>query len=193
MKIYLIRHGKTKGNSEGRYIGKTDEPLLEESRKELLSTKDKLPVLDCCYVSPMLRCRQTAEVLFPDAKQIIVDDFREFDFGDFENKNYQELNGNEDYQRFIDSNGEAPFPGGESKESFAKRVNLAFADLVSHVSKSGEETIAIVAHGGTVMAILAEYAEVRKNYYDWMVKNGKGYAGTISIQDKIVIEDIVNV
>ena len=30
MDVYLIRHGKTKGNLEGRYIGTTDEPLCEE-------------------------------------------------------------------------------------------------------------------------------------------------------------------
>lgn len=193
MKIYLIRHGKTKGNSEGRYIGQTDEPLLEESKVELLETKEVLPELDCCYVSPMLRCRETADILFPSAKQLVIEDFREFNFGDFENKNYQDLNGNPDYQKFIDSNGESPFPGGESKAEFAKRVNKAFKELVLNAVAQGQETIAIVAHGGTVMAILAEYARERKNFYDWMVKNGRGYAGELSVLEGIWIEDIVNV
>ena len=35
MDVYLIRHGKTKGNLEGRYIGTTDEPLCEEGKQSL--------------------------------------------------------------------------------------------------------------------------------------------------------------
>ena len=33
--LYLIRHGKTYGNTLGRYIGTTDEPLCEEGREAL--------------------------------------------------------------------------------------------------------------------------------------------------------------
>ena len=35
MEIILIRHGKTKGNLEKRYIGVTDEPLTDEGAHEL--------------------------------------------------------------------------------------------------------------------------------------------------------------
>ena len=35
MKIYLIRHGKTPGNQLQRYIGITDEPVLEEDQERL--------------------------------------------------------------------------------------------------------------------------------------------------------------
>ena len=35
IKIAMIRHGKTYGNTLGRYIGVTDEPLCEEGKKEL--------------------------------------------------------------------------------------------------------------------------------------------------------------
>ena len=40
MDIYLIRHGKTKGNLEGRYIGTTDEPLCEEGKQSLMQMAD---------------------------------------------------------------------------------------------------------------------------------------------------------
>ena len=35
MRIYLIRHGKTPGNQLNRYIGITDEPVLEEDQEQL--------------------------------------------------------------------------------------------------------------------------------------------------------------
>lgn len=110
--LLLIRHGKTAGNLLGRYIGsRTDEPLCEEGREGLGGKQ--LPEVERLYASPMKRCVETAELLWPgfDQKKIeIVTDLRECDFGDFENKNYKELSGNEDYQAWIDSNGTRHFP-----------------------------------------------------------------------------------
>lgn len=59
MKIYLIRHGKTKGNLEERYIGRTDEPLCEAGRENL--KKYQYPQVEMVFTSPMKRCMQTAE------------------------------------------------------------------------------------------------------------------------------------
>ena len=39
MKAILIRHGKTKGNAEQRYIGTTDECLTNEGIEEILNLK----------------------------------------------------------------------------------------------------------------------------------------------------------
>ena len=60
----LIRHGKTAGNRERRYMGgRTDEPLLPEERQFL--QKKKAPEVTRVFVSPMKRCVETAEILFP--------------------------------------------------------------------------------------------------------------------------------
>ena len=40
MKVLLLRHGKTKGNEEHRYIGRTEEGLSELGKKELLRKKE---------------------------------------------------------------------------------------------------------------------------------------------------------
>lgn len=71
MKVLLIRHGRTKGNTEHRYVGRTDEHLLNEERQRL---EKKKPVLDHLlagsetffYISPMARCRETAKILAGD-------------------------------------------------------------------------------------------------------------------------------
>ena len=67
----------------------------------------------------MKRCLETAAILYPDVPVEIIPDFRECDFGLFENKNHAELNGRQDYQAWIDSVGELPFPGGEGRRKFA--------------------------------------------------------------------------
>ena len=75
------------------------------------------------FVSPMLRCRQTAEILFPQIPQIEIDPWREMDFGEFEGKNYAQLNGDLRYQAWIDSGGTLAFPGGESREAGIQSVS----------------------------------------------------------------------
>ena len=49
-------------------------------------------------------------------------EFTEIDFGEFEGKNYEELKGNDAYQKWIDSGGALPFPNGESRDDYVKRV-----------------------------------------------------------------------
>ena len=185
--LILIRHGKTAGNLLGRYIGsRTDEPLCDEGREELAGKQ--LPEVERLYVSPMKRCVETAEILWPgfDRKKMQkVMDLRECDFGDFENKNYKELSGNGDYQAWIDSNGTLPFPNGESMDAFKNRCLEAFARIVEEVSGAEQEWIAsgktgifragIVVHGGTIMAILEQYGYPKAAYFDYQVKNGCGY------------------
>ncbi|MCI6879243.1 MAG: histidine phosphatase family protein [Clostridiaceae bacterium] len=185
--LILIRHGKTAGNLLGRYIGsRTDEPLCDEGREGLAGKQ--LPEVERLYVSPMKRCVETAEILWPgfDRKKMQkVTDLRECDFGDFENKNYKELSGNGDYQAWIDSNGTLPFPNGESMDAFKNRCLEAFARIVEEVSGAEQEWIAsgktgifragIVVHGGTIMAILEQYGYPKAAYFDYQVKNGCGY------------------
>ena len=185
--LILIRHGKTAGNLLGRYIGsRTDEPLCDEGREGLAGKQ--LPEVERLYVSPMKRCVETAEILWPgfDRKKMQkVTDLRECDFGDFENKNYKELSGNGDYQAWIDSNGTLPFPNGESMDAFKSRCLEAFARIVEEVSGAEQEWIAsgktgifragIVVHGGTIMAILEQYGYPKAAYFAYQVKNGCGY------------------
>ena len=68
LKILLIRHSMTAGNKLGRYIGaRTDEPLCEEGIRLLENIS--YPPVQRVFVSPMRRCRETAEILFPGAKK----------------------------------------------------------------------------------------------------------------------------
>ena len=87
--IEMIRHGKTYGNTLGRYIGVTDEPLCEEGKKEL--EQRTMDTVELLFVSPLKRCLETADILYPYAKQVKIPEFAECNFGEFENKNYQEL------------------------------------------------------------------------------------------------------
>ena len=170
MEIVLIRHGKTAGNLRGAYVGRTDEPLCEEG-KALLSEKH-VPEVERVFASPMKRCVQTAEILYPKQHPFLINDLKECDFGRFEGKTWQELSADPEYQAWIDSGGMAPFPEGESHEAFVKRCCKGFSEAYRQSENEGCQRMAIVAHGGTIMAILDAWSEPHKDYFDWQIKNG---------------------
>lgn len=172
MTAVLIRHGATQGNLEGRYIGcRTDEPLCPQGIAALAGRS--YPPVTRVFVSPMLRCAQTAAILYPGLSVTVVHGLRECDFGEFENRNYAELNGHPAYQRFIDSGGEAAFPGGECRAEFAARCVRAYKE--ASLSVGPEETAAFIVHGGTIMAIMERYARPAGRYFDFQVRAGEGF------------------
>ena len=169
-----MRHGKTEANKDGRYLGRTDVPLCREGEEEALAG-GTMPGVALVYVSPMLRARRTAELCFPNAVQKPVPDFREMDFGIFEGKNYEEMTGDPEYQKWVDGMCRGKCPGGESMPEFIDRVFAAFDVIVRGAVAAGEKKLFITAHGGTVMALLSRCARPEKDYYNWYVKNCQGY------------------
>lgn len=184
IKIVLIRHSKTIGNLYGRYIGKTDEHLCEEG--VILAQSKIFPQVSHIYLSPLKRCIETADIIYKELNPIIIDELRECDFGDFENKNYKDLSGNRDYQKWIDSNGSIPFPNGENPEEFKKRSIIGFDKVVENIIENKINDAAIIAHGGTIMSILDKYSYPNKDFYCWQVGNCCGYI--IEINDKLWIK-----
>ena len=121
--LLLIRHGKTPSNREHRYLGVTEEALSGEGRKqlEILAEKDILKKPWLLFISPMLRCQESAGILFPGKKVYPIEEWREMNFGAYEGKNYEDLKNDSYYQKWIDSNGTLPFPEGESQQEYIKR------------------------------------------------------------------------
>ena len=127
MKVWLLRHGRTAYNREQRYQGLRDIPLSPEGEAELRQA-DFAP--ETVWVSPLCRARRTAEILFPSARQVVVEDLREMDFGAFEGRNYAEMEHDPDYRAWVDSGCEGRCPGGESRTEFCDRVCGAMEHLL---------------------------------------------------------------
>lgn len=171
IEYYLIRHGMTYGNSLKRYIGVTDEPLLEQGIVKLKGVS--YPKVDAVFTSPRIRCLQTSKIIYPEEQQIqVVEGLAECNFGTFENKNYKELEDNPDYQAWIDSNGTMAFPEGESHEAFKARCVKAFLEISKRCEEFGYKYVAIIAHGGTIMSILETYGTPKKSFYEWWINHG---------------------
>lgn len=187
MKIAFIRHGYTPGNLEHRYIGRTNEQLsaygIEELRKHIYPEADRV------ISSPMKRCIETAEIIYPGIEPIIAENFCECDFGDFEGRNYSELNGDTNYQQWIDSGGEMPFPNGESMHDFRERCCDTFINEISRLPRNS--SVAMIVHGGTVMSVLSRFCIPESSYFDFQVKNGCGFLTEWNGQKIKILSEII--
>ena len=176
-KIHLIRHGLAEGGAEGKYIGHTDVPLTEEGRRQLLQMKRdyEYPEVDAVLSSPLVRCLETARLLYPDKAPLIFDNLIEYDFGEFEGMTADELKGEKEFAQWLSGGPEAEAPFGESNEKFQKRVCRAFYDIVNGVVKAGQTSVAIVTHGGVIMTIMEMFAIPQAPMHEWLTPNGCGY------------------
>lgn len=170
MELYFIRHGMTAGNRLRRYIGSTDEPLSEEGIRQAGQAGCGISCRRV-YVTPLRRSAQTASILFPAAEQITVEDFREMDFGRFENRSAAEMEQDADYRAWVEGGCTGRCPGGESRAEFTRRVCNAFAALAERLRAEGARQAVFVVHGGTIMAILERFALPGRDYYDYRSEN----------------------
>ena len=175
--ICLIRHGKTEGNIRRAYIGASDQPLCSQGITELIEIIDGrgYPMADHVFVSPMLRCIQTMEIIYNNIPFSIVAELRECDFGSFEGKTHDELKDNSEYQRWIDNGSKGVFPAGENTQRFKERCWQGFEKITAQVITDSIRNSALVVHGGTIMSILEKYAQDCLDFFHWQTENGSGY------------------
>lgn len=167
MRIVFIRHFKTKGNLEKRYVGRTDEDILD------CEIDKAYPKTQIVFVSHYKRCLQTAIKIYPDTEIIKIEKLNETDFGDFEYKNFYDLQNDKIYKLWLESEGKMGFPNGEAYEEFNTRTIDGFLEAVKYAKKRNLEDIAFVIHGGSIMAILSHF--LNGNFYDYQASNGCGY------------------
>ena len=182
----MLRHGATASNQEHRYLGRTDESLSSDGKEALQVLRHRYPKIDYIFSSPMKRCLETAQILYPNQKIRIIKEWEEMHFGDFEGKNYMELKENASYQKWIDSNATLPFPNGESREDFIERCKQGFYNMLLQLKKLHPEnnsiTVGFIIHGGTIMSLLSTFGG--GEYFDYQTANAKGYIGTLKCQQR---------
>ena len=136
--IYFIRHGQTKYNTEGRFVGSTDLPLSAEGRKKIeekWAGKSEHIDKDIIFTSPMKRCIETSNIIFPDDTFNVIKDMREMNFGIFEGKTHDELSHLAEYVHFRETKGKSKIPNGESGIEFSRRVLKAFFEMFEELNE----------------------------------------------------------
>ncbi len=175
--IYLFRHGITEGNKRRLYYGSTDISLIEEGIEAIKTRREAgiYPDLSGFKVitTDLKRTEQTLFEMYGREVPHETDPrMREFSFGDFEMKSYEELKNREDYQAWITGdNWRNVCPNGESGEIMLARSLVAMEDYI------GKDCI-IVCHGGVIAGLMLTWFpgdETAEHFYAWQPKPSEGY------------------
>jgi alpha-ribazole phosphatase len=158
MDIYLIRHPQSPEAASNRIIGHTDLKAAEgEAFARRVAALLPAPI-DLVYASPLARAHEPAKALAANVlkNQYPVQtaaDLMELNFGEWENKTWQDIPEAELNPWMEDFVGVAP-PAGESFAQLGERVT-GFVSALRERARP-DATIAMVLHKGPILALLAE-------------------------------------
>lgn len=188
MKIYLIRHGQTTGDIEGRYGGDYDDSLTDEGQDQSLALAKKLvgQGIEMIFFSLKLRALETAYII----KDYLNIPFKMIE-GLRERNHYGVLTGlteeeakktRPDLVELLNDNKNT-IESGESYSDFSQRIKTVWETLL----KTNHEVIGVITHGGVIRFIFSEilqmgeieindcaYAELEYNDGKVLVSNLKG-------------------
>ncbi len=157
--IWLVRHGQTDWNLEGRLQGQLDVPLNEtglDQARQMAATLEGRK-FSALYASDLMRARQTAEIISKVVNLPIQFDrrLREISQGDFEGMLFSEVV--KQFESALEDRARNPvnsrLPGGESVAEVAERVRACMDDIACLDVK---EPVLVVAHGLAIATILCQ-------------------------------------
>jgi probable phosphoglycerate mutase len=125
--VYLVRHGETAWSLSRQFTGRADIPLTsrgEQAARDLgvhLQGRQFSRVL----VSPLLRARQTADLIGFGASAISEPDLLEWDYGQYEGRRAAEVQAERPGWNLFDDG----CPGGESLHDLSTRADRLVARL----------------------------------------------------------------
>jgi len=176
-KLHFIRTGRTSTDPRKRYVGQTDLPLCDKGRRSLQALREeyRYPPVEMLYTSPLIRCRETADILYPDTYCVALDGLKDMNLGEFEGKTFDELKGDGAFSAWLgDSFANTP-AGGEETEAFTRRIVGAVDQIFRNMMDEGVTSAAVVTHGGVIMTLLAAVGLPKLPLHQWAVSNGTGY------------------
>lgn len=152
-RLYLIRHGQSNGNAEGRFGGHGSTPLSALGREQAERTAKVLAKegIDVIYSSDLLRSVQTAEVLakLVDLPVHETTAFRERHVGVLEGLTFNESKERfpNDYYALINRSVQHVITEGESYRHLLRRATTELKNILRNHQR---ERIAIFSHTGAI-------------------------------------------
>ncbi len=182
MLFYLVRHGQTDWNKEGRIQGTTDIPLNETGRIQAKHLAEKLKEknesgnfsktkIDAVYTSPLIRAFETADILAKEEKLPLrrLFELRERDFGEWEGKNWRQVEEDNpgEYHQWRDQPMVGIPTGGESRASCEDRS----ARAINRILEETAGDAVIVAHGGIIVFLMNYLLRFQREPQETIVTN----------------------
>jgi broad specificity phosphatase PhoE len=174
--ILLARHGETAENKERRFQGQKDVPLNDTGREQAraLAEHARAERIAAVYTSPLVRARETAEIVAAALGLVPRSDDRlkEVDVGDWQDRLKDDIARDEPelWAAFGRGGEDWRFPGGESLAEQQARVIAALVDI----TQAGDLPALVVCHRGVIRCALAHTQQRGLDtYHEWTVPNGE--------------------
>lgn len=184
MKIYFIRHGETNWNKERKLQGRSDIPLNEYGRKLAQITAEAFREIpfDLVYSSPLIRARETADILTAGHNLPIHEDDRllEMSFGQGEGEALDQIHSNPKLalHNFIhDPAHYIPPMEGETFEDLYTRCDSFIKEILLPAQRN-HDCVLVVAHGALIRGMI--HCINQRPSSDFWIKTHKNCAVTIA-------------
>ena len=177
--LYIIRHGRTDWNDLHKLQGRTDVPLNSEGRRMAEEAREAYRNVhfDICFCSPLIRARETAEILLRGRNIPILSDDRlaEMSFGSFEGteNSFQIPDCPINVLFFTPEQYVSPPGGAESLDELFARTGTFLRERVDPLLEEGKD-ILIVGHGAMNSSIVCQVRQLpRAQFWSAGIDNCK--------------------
>lgn len=167
LRMFLVRHGETEANRQGRYLGWDDPPLSAEglSQAERLAERLASEQVAAVYSSDLRRAADTADLIARRHGLTVISDpgLREANFGAWTGLTYDEIAARAPaaLRAWIDDPmGNAP-PDGETLAALSERV---------YAAAPRRDGAVIVGHGGSLRTLLSRW--LARPFWDFVIPAG---------------------
>jgi len=177
--LYIMRHGRTDWNERHKLQGRTDIPLNAEGRRmaENAAEEYRSVPLDVCWCSPLIRARETAEILLRGRDVPILTDDRllELSFGSYEGLensfSIPDCPVNVIFQ--APEKYTASVGGAETFDELFARTGAFLREVIDPLMEEGKDVL-IVGHGVMNLSIISQVRNLpRKDFWSTGIENCK--------------------
>lgn len=183
-RLLLVRHGETDWNRQTRFQGGIDVPLNDNGRQQSQKAAQFLKdvPLDFAFSSPMLRPKETAEIILryhPGVQLELLDGLREISHGLWEGKLEAEIEQAYpgELHRWRTVPAEVQMPEGENLQQVWERSAAAWQSILAAVENQAKTGL-VVAHDATNKALLCQILGLSPDHF-WNFRQGNGAVSVI--------------
>lgn len=163
LQILLIRNGSTNQALNSCLGARCDDSLTEPEKLRIQQreTEGFYPAVERVYTSSLMRCRETAYLIYPKQLAIVATELPAYDYGEVSGCSYDEIVSNPDYRKILSDPNSVGLPGAENFYGYEVKSATGFQNIVEEVIHTGGSSVAIVTYRESISAIANRFCVPR--------------------------------
>lgn len=167
MLLYLLRHGESEGNKDGKFRGRTDFPLTERGKMQAEDASHFLGKIKISriYSSPLIRASKTAEIISrrKNIRVKIDERFNNIFLGDWENRYKTDIKEKfpDEWKIWVNDPENLNVKGMETLDSVRRRT----VEAANELCRDEENGVLIVTHRAVIKPLISGLLNINKPYF----------------------------